>query len=61
MVESADAPKEKVHDPVAAEEKKNQGNEALKAGKTDEAISLYTEAIGKLATQFNYKSRNWQE
>ena len=30
-----------------AEEKKNQGNEALKAGNLDEAITLYTEAIGK--------------
>ena len=30
-----------------AEEKKNQGNEALKAGKLDEAVALYSEAIGK--------------
>jgi len=37
----------KVEDPAGAEQKKNEGNEALKAGKVDEAISLYSEAIGK--------------
>jgi len=35
----------KVEDPAGAEQKKNEGNEALKAGKVDEAISLYSEAI----------------
>ena len=30
-----------------AEEKKNQGNEALKSGNLDEAIALYSEALGK--------------
>jgi len=30
---------------LKAEEKKNAGNDALKAGHTDEAISLYSEAI----------------
>ena len=31
--------------PEEAEAKKNEGNEALKAGKIAEAIALYTEAI----------------
>lgn len=41
MVESADT----LTAALKAEEKKNAGNDALKAGHTDEAISLYSEAI----------------
>ena len=40
MVESVDRKPEEL-----AEDKKNLGNEALKAGKTDDAIKLYSEAI----------------
>ena len=37
----------KVINKQQAEEKKNEGNEALKAGKLSEAVTLYSEAIGK--------------
>ena len=40
MVEAVDKPSAEL-----AEEKKNEGNQALKAGKVDEAIALYSEAI----------------
>ena len=40
MVEAEDRPPKEL-----AEEKKNQGNQALKEGKLDDAIQLYTEAI----------------
>ena len=45
MVEATENPQDKptkVDDPVKAEELKNEGNEALKAGKVEEAIDLYT-------------------
>ena len=48
-VEMSDAAPPKVVKPTAtpeeAEAKKNEGNQALKAGKVDEAIALYSEAI----------------
>ena len=40
MVEADQRPAEEI-----AEAKKNEGNQALKAGKIEDAISLYTEAI----------------
>ena len=39
------APPKPLATPEEAEAKKNEGNEALKAGKIVEAIALYTEAI----------------
>ncbi len=45
MVDVNQAPEENKDAVQQAEEKKNEGNTALKAGELDQAIGLYTEAI----------------
>lgn len=45
MVEASPAAEENKDAAQMADDKKNEGNTALKAGEVDEAIKLYTEAI----------------
>lgn len=45
MVEASPAAEENKDAAQMADDKKNEGNTALKAGQVDDAIKLYTEAI----------------